>query len=156
MHVPLSVVKHVPSASDVGPTHVIVGIAFVTRNHAPAVSASPHGPTVGAAVGAVGDDVVGATVGTAVGCNVGDDVGAVGVAVGADVGAADVCKDACRNESLLPMIAVRHEKGTAQRAGMGNGDSERVYVSLKTTHTIGYISSFPIKCKQFFFHETFK
>ena len=71
MHVPLSVVKHVPSASDVGPTHVIVGTAFVTRNHAPAASA-PHdasvGGSVGADVGVVGASVVGAGVGAVVDC----------------------------------------------------------------------------------------
>ena len=71
MHVPLSVVKHVPSASEVGPEHVIVGTAFVTRNHAP-TSSSPHEANVGAAVGAVGDEVgaVGARVGAKVGAGV--------------------------------------------------------------------------------------
>ena len=86
MHVPLLMVKHVPSASEVGPAHVIVGTAFVTRNHAPAAS-SPHDAKVGAAVGAVGDEV-GAGVGAAVGTR-------VGTKVGAAVGASDVCVEAC-------------------------------------------------------------
>ena len=74
-HVPLLIVKHVPSDSDVGPTHVIVGTAFVTRKYA-SVASAPHDV-----------DIVGSRVGTGVGA-----VGArVGCGVGAAVGAVDDC-----------------------------------------------------------------
>lgn len=87
MQVPLLVVKHDPCASDVGPTHAIVGTALVTRNHASSASAPQEGK-VGAAVG----DAVGEVVGTAVGA-VGAAVGSgVGMKVGTAVGARDICK----------------------------------------------------------------
>jgi hypothetical protein len=65
----LLVVKHVPCTSVVGPVHVYVGDALVTRKNA-VVASPPQDPSVGAALGAG----VGETLGAA--------VGAVGAAVG--------------------------------------------------------------------------
>jgi hypothetical protein len=86
-HVPLSSVKHVALASEIGLMHCCVGIAAITVKKAPGASGA-HTGSVGAAVGAVGLAV------GAVGCTVGCEDGAVGVAVGAVgscVGAAVGC-----------------------------------------------------------------